>query len=118
MSPKRQTPGKKAVQTRKRKAAATKAAATHKHRAAGMKAAAARKTADARARKKPSQPVHVPPTLREIQTPPAAQETEEPAPTPPPEKSVPKAETSEPSNPNASLRASMEALRNARWGKR
>ncbi len=111
---------KKAAETRKRKAAGQKAATTRKHRAAGIKAAekrkhraAGKKAATTRIEKKQPAVASAPsPVLPHI--PPAIDRTDEELPAPTPETAVTAEETSE--NPTASLRASIEALRNARWG--
>ncbi len=129
---KRRAAAKKAVAKRKHRAAGIKAAAKHKHRATGNKAAktrvrkaAARKATETRARKKPPAAVRElgkveiteapAPTVPHV--PSAIDRTEEP-PTVTSETSVSGEETSDPSpDPTASLKVSMEALRNARWGK-
>jgi len=124
MSPKAKSAAKKAAETQKRRAAGKKAAAKRKHRAAGKKAAkssvqitVAKRTAKNRAKKKPVQSAHAPAAPA---VPSAIDKTEElPLPTAMPETSVTVAESSEHSaDPTASLKAEIEALRNARWGRR
>jgi hypothetical protein len=124
MSPKAKSAGKKATETQKRRAAGKKAAAKRKHRAAGKKGAKTRvqravatRTAETRAKKKPVQSAPAPAAPA---VPSAIDKTEEPPlPIAMPETSVTIAESSEPSaDPTASLKAEIEALRNARWGRR